>query len=122
MKDKQMEELIDACYDAMFQRDEEVEKWLDEQYDRLDKLEYEKQEIGLIMHGQSNYYYQYPDEYEKDRRIVKLENEVERLKVYEKAFQLLKYKHNYFTFVNENIGTIDVDLAISMAREMLKDD
>lgn len=57
----------------------EIEQFIDEGYEKLDQLEYEKQEIGLIMHGQSDYYYQYPDEYEKDKKICELENEVKRL-------------------------------------------
>lgn len=61
MNDKQMEKLIDACYDVMFQREGEM------------------RELGLLNYGDSSYYIQNPDEYEKDRRIVKLENEVERL-------------------------------------------
>lgn len=94
--------------------DEEVEKWIDEQYDILDQLEYKKQEIGLIMHGQSDYYYQYPDEYEKDRRIVELENEVERLehrlanciepkfKVGQKVYHLLSYDGVKEDFIESN--------------------
>lgn len=59
--------------------DEEVEKWLDEAYDELDRHEFEMEEIGLIMHGDRSYYIQYPDEYEKDKKICELENEVMRL-------------------------------------------
>jgi hypothetical protein len=62
VKDKEMEKLIDACYDVMFQRQAEME------------------ELGLLNYGDSSYYIQNPDEYEKDKRICKLENEVERLK------------------------------------------
>lgn len=61
MKDKEMEKLIDACYDVMFQREAEME------------------ELGLLNYGDSSYYIQNPDEYEKDMRIVELENEVKRL-------------------------------------------
>lgn len=57
----------------------EMEQFIDEGYEKLDQQEYEMQEIGLIMHGQSDYYWQYPDEYEKDKKICELENEVRRL-------------------------------------------
>ena len=57
----------------------EMQQFIDEGYEKLDQQEYEMKEIGLIMHGQSDYYYQNPDEYEKDKKICELENEVERL-------------------------------------------
>jgi hypothetical protein len=61
LKDKEMEKLIDTCYDVMFQRQAEME------------------ELGLLNYGDSSYYIQNPDEYEKDRKICELEDEVERL-------------------------------------------
>ena len=43
-----------------------------------------------------------------------------KLEITEKALELLKYQPNYYRFVNENTETIDVDLAISKAKEMMK--
>ena len=43
-----------------------------------------------------------------------------QLAITEKALELLKYQPNYYMFVNENTETIDVDLAISKAKEMIK--
>ena len=61
MKDKEMEKFIDECYDIMFQREGEL------------------RELGLVYYGDSSYYIQNPDEYEKDKKICELENEVKRL-------------------------------------------
>ena len=61
MNDKQMEKFIDACYDVMFQREGGM------------------RELGLLNYGDSSYYIQNPDEYEKDKKICELENEVKRL-------------------------------------------
>lgn len=60
--------------------DEEVEKYLDEGYEKLDQQEHKMRELGLIMFGDSSYYILNPEEYEKDKKICELENEVERLK------------------------------------------
>lgn len=43
-----------------------------------------------------------------------------QIRLLEKALELLKDKNNYYKFVNENTETIDVDLAISKAKEMIK--
>lgn len=57
----------------------EMEQFVDEGYAKLDQQECEMRELGLINYGDSSYYIQNPDEYEKDRKICELENEVERL-------------------------------------------
>lgn len=96
MKDKEMENLIDACYDVMFQREGEM------------------RELGLINYGDSSYYIQNPDEYEKDKKICELENEVERLKhrlsnciepkfkVGQKVYHLLSYDGVKEDFIESN--------------------
>ena len=59
--------------------DEEFEKYIDEEYERLDQQFSEMRELGLLNYGDSSYYIQNLDEYEKDKKICELENEVERL-------------------------------------------
>lgn len=106
MTNDKLEEEIDKMYDEMFQKQAEME------------------ELGLINYGDRSYYLQHPEEYKKDSEICGLESEVMRLEhkleITEKALELLKYKPNYYRFVNENTETIDVDLAISKAKEMMK--
>ena len=123
MKDKQMEKFIDACYDVMFQREAEME------------------ELGLLNYGDSSYYIQNPDEYEKDKKICELENEVERLKLYEKALFLATEQISEFqfgceefnmcqmcsNFGAENCADIEcedgfVNYFLNKAKEMLKDE
>lgn len=110
MKDKEMEKLIDACYDVMFQRQGEME------------------ELGLLNYGDSSYYIQNPDEYEKDKKICELENEVERLKLYEKALELT---NQHITFCPAKQGECGClkdkskkcsDYFLNKAKEMLKDE
>ena len=57
----------------------EMEQFIDEGYAKLDQQEHEMRELGLIMYGDYNYYIINPEEYEKDKKICELENEVERL-------------------------------------------
>lgn len=55
------------------------------------------------------------------KKAQKIIEELEtKLEITEKALALLKYPPNYYRFVNENTETIDVDLAISKAKEMMK--
>ena len=58
----------------------------------------------------------------EDLHIDWLHKQDQKIKELEKALELLKDKNNYYNFVNENNETIDVDLAISKAKEMLKDE
>lgn len=53
-------------------------------------------------------------------QIKYFEDQSKKIKQLEKALELLKDKNNYYKFVNENTETIDVDLAISKAKEMMK--
>lgn len=46
----------------------------------LNQQEGEMRELGLINYGDSSYYIQNSDEYEKDRKICELENELAELK------------------------------------------
>ena len=58
----------------------------------------------------------------EDLHIDWLHKQDQKIKELDKALELLKDKNNYYKFVNENNETIDVDLAISKAKEMLKDE
>ena len=58
----------------------------------------------------------------EDLHIDWLHKQDQKIKELEKALELLKDKNNYYNFVNENNETIDVDLAISKAKEMLKEE
>ena len=44
----------------------------------------------------------------------------EEKKVLEKALELLAYPPNYYRFVNENTETINVELALLKAKEIMK--
>lgn len=60
---------------------------------------------------------------EEIRQLYKERKELcDQLALTEKALELLKYRPNYYRFVNENTETIDVDLAISKAKEMMKNE
>lgn len=88
----------------------EIEQFVDEGYAKLDQQECEMRELGLINYGDSSYYIQNPDEYEKDRKICELENEVERLEhrleVAEKAFNNLYDKFMIVTYNYAKMDTI----------------
>ena len=59
--------------------DEEFEKELDKMYDKLDQYQAKMEELGLIMYGDTGYYWRNPEEYEKDKKICELESNIERL-------------------------------------------
>lgn len=57
-----------------------------------------------------------------DKVVKENEKLKQQLDIIKKSLELLKYQPNYYIFVNENTETIDVDLAISKAKEMLENE
>lgn len=64
------------------------------------------------------------DEYDYYEALDMLQWEIDDLKkenkVLKKALGLLKDKNSYYNFVNENAGTINVELALLKAKEIMK--
>lgn len=61
--------------------DEEFEKELDKMYDAIDQKQCEMEELGIINYGDRTYYLQHQEEYKKDLEleIANLERKIERL-------------------------------------------
>lgn len=99
----------------------EMEQFVDEGYAKLDQQECEMRELGLINYGDSSYYIQNPDEYEKDRKICELENEVERLEyrldVSEKALDNLYEKFKIIAVEYAKMETIPSKLHLKEQAE-----
>ena len=62
------------CENDQVEVKKNLEDLIDEAYDDIDQKAEKKQSMALAYHGNSNHYFQYPEDYEQD-----LESEVERL-------------------------------------------
>ena len=58
-------------------KDKDWEEYIEEGYEKCDQQEYTMRELGLINYGDEDYYFQHPEEYEKDKRIADIESEAE---------------------------------------------
>lgn len=86
--------------------DNELDNFVEDVVDRLNEQYFNKRDLLKVKQNQ-------------DEQIADLQH---KLEVVEKALELLKYQPNYYRFVNENTETIDVDLAISKAKEMMENE
>ena len=81
------------------------EDYINEGYEKCDEQEYTMQELGLNNYGDDIYYFNHRNEFEKDLKIVELEEENLRLKEQLKNAIVPKFKigQNIYRIKNGNI-------------------
>ena len=80
--------------------EKEIEKYIDKGYEKCDQQQGELEELGLVNYGDPSYYFSHPDEYDKDKRIAELEEQLKELpkqiveKIKEALYDITIYSGN----------------------------